>query len=214
MNKIRNKKMTVTFDPNEYMGSDIIWKGEFKCGSHIRFKDKSIIISELSSDDNYDLTNFLNGDKNNVSFEFDCDICVSIDDDQIQYQIDKFMDTYSVTQEEFFVSYKASLVHQGLFESCRDIDLIITRELSYRLEDEFGIIRSPAPMGNTSKQVIGDIELYTITEEDYTIIKEDCGIRWETPESIIHKYREMNRLKDVDTIKNIETYLTENDKHD
>ena len=213
MNKIRNKKMTVTFDPKEYMGSDIIWKGEFKCSSHIRFKDKSIIIPELSSNDNYDLTNFLNGDKDNVSFELDGDICVSIDDDQIKYQISKFMDTYSVTQEEFFVSYKASLVHQGLFESCRDIDLMITRELSYRLEDEFGIIRTPAPMGNTSKQVIGDIELYTITEEDYTT-KEDCGVRWETPESIIHKYKTMNRLKDVDTIKTIEKYLTEHNKHD
>lgn len=207
--------MTITFNPAEYMGSDIILVGKFKGGSHIRFRDKSIIVPALSSDDDYDLTNFLNDNKDDVVFDLDEDIHVVIDEDQIKYQINRFMETYAVTNEEFFVSYKASLVNHRIFRNCRDIDLMITPELSYRLEDEFGIIRTLAPMGNTSKQVIGDIELYALSEEglEYTT-KEDCGVRYETPESCIHKYRSMNRIKDVDTIKTIEKYLVENNKHD
>ena len=127
---------------------------------------------------------------------------------EIQKQINSFMETYKVSTEEFLVSYKAALVYHGIFDHCRDIDLMISPELSYRLEDEFGIMRTTAPMGNTSKQVIGDIELYAFDGTTiHTCEKDEYGIKYEIPKSVIGQYKIMNREKDIETIERIESYL-------
>ena len=211
MKRLRAPKMTATFNPEDYVGSDLILAGAFKGGTQIRFRDKSVIVPELSSDDDYDLTNFLNDGRDNTVFDLKEDIQITIDRDQIKYQIGKFMGKYRVDPSQFVVSYKSALVYHGLYDGCRDIDLIVTPELSYRLEDEFGITRTLAPMGNTSKQVIGDIELYAVVEEPLSNIltSEDAtGVKYEKPETVIKKYRLMNREKDINTIKTIEQYLS------
>ena len=210
MKRLRAPKMIVTFKPENYVGSDLILVGKFKGGTQIRFRDRSVIVPVLSSDDDYDLTNFLNDGRDNTMFDLKEDIQIVIDRDQIEYQIGKFMEKYRVDPSQFVVSYKSALVYHGLYDSCRDIDLIVTPELSYRLEDEFGITRTLAPMGNTSKQVIGDIELYAAEEPLSNILtSEDAtGVKYEKPKTVIEKYRMMNREKDIDTIKTIEQYLS------
>lgn len=132
--------------------------------------------------------------------------------DNIVYNIHHVMDLYQINDSEMIVSFGAALVFHNVVETCSDIDVFISPECSYRLEDEYDIRRVEAPMKNTSMQTIHNIDMFALdgTAHVYTKYHKYSGypISVEMLDSLIRTYEDRakgpNKEKYLEKIKLIQ----------
>lgn len=104
----------------------------------------------------------------------------------------------------YWISYKAGLVLYGVFEGTNDIDLCCTKDLFDQLiKDGYKPIK--AALNDTMKIILNErMEIFLEREERETNTIE--GYQVEKLEYIAKLYKDMNRLKDQDTIARINAY--------
>lgn len=125
------------------------------------FKDKIItIVGDFDTESWDELQEYLKSESNEIydlasSFE----IFEFFNHDNIVYDINK-LKNLNIAPSEIMLSFGGALVLHHVSKKCKDINMFITPEASYRIEDEYGIKRTEAPIGNTSKQTVYNIDLF------------------------------------------------------
>jgi len=105
----------------------------------------------------------------------------------------------------WWVSYKAAMVLYGIVDSCRDLDICGTKEVSEHLE-HLGIKPETTPLGGKKYNLVstGLIEFYETESRNTNRV---YGINVEKASELLELYKSMNRDKDRETIKLLHEYL-------
>ena len=208
--RFRNRKETV---------SAIEYKDNFEGEEHygrtsleVLFESKTIEFIGPSTNDRKKIIEYLEKTDGGKILDIDCEIKQSLDRYQIYYQLKLFQEKYNCVEEfgSSVVSYGAALVLHKIIPTTKDIDLIVHRNMSYDLEDKFGIHRYLAPMGDTSIQHITDMDIDCFIGDISNSIRlsKEYGIR--SIPALVMEYRERGRQKDSDKIELIKNKIEEN----
>ena len=208
--RFRNQKETV---------SAIEYKDNFEGEEHygrtsleVLFESKTIEFIGPSNSDRKKIIDYLEKTDGGDIIDIDCEIKQSLDSDQIYYQLKLFQEKYGCDGEfnMFVVSYGAALVLHGIIPTTKDIDLMIHRDISYELEDKYGICRFLAPMGNTSMQHITDMDIDCFVGDTSNRISLSKKYGIITIPFLVREYRERGRQKDLDKIELIKSKIEAN----
>lgn len=207
--RFRNRKETVS--AIEYKDN---FEGEEYCGRtslEVLFESKSIEFVGPSIGDRKKIIEYLEKTDGGKIIDIDCEMKQSLDIDQICYQLKLFQEKYGCAKKfkESVISFGAALVLHRILPTTEDIDLIVHRDMSYDLEDNFGIHRYLAPMANTSIQHITDMDIDCfIGDSDISNcigLSGKYGIR--SIPAIVMEYKERGRQKDIDKIELIKSKI-------
>lgn len=117
----------------------------------------------------------------------------------ILYKLDQ-LKYYGINTDKFIVLSGASLVLQGIIPKTKDIDLAVPKDF---FDKHKGIVTKGA-FGKEIK-TFGVFEIsYNLYDSDYIIVE---GYKCATIESVLKTKKKLNRKKDMEIIKHLESLI-------